>query len=71
MGGVSKEELLHLKPPEVDADLFCILVEYWFSKPGMVLIFSVLYVFFFLYDQCIRVLYIVDLKNILPCCCNW
>ena len=47
MGGVSKEELLHLKPPEVDADLFCILVEYWFSKPGMVLIFSVLYVFFF------------------------
>ena len=47
MGGVSKEELLHLKPPEVDVDQFCILVEYWFSKPGMVLIFSVLYVFCF------------------------
>ena len=47
MGGVSKEELLHLKPPEVDVDQFCILVEYWFSKLGMVLIFSVLYVFCF------------------------
>ena len=47
MGGVSKEELLHLKPPEVDADQFFILVEYWFSKLGMVLIFSVLYVFCF------------------------
>ena len=47
MKGVSKEELLQLKLPKVDANQFHILVEYWFSKPGMVLIFSVLFMFCF------------------------
>ena len=45
--GITKEKLLDLKLPEVDANQFQVLVEYWFSTPGMILSVLVLYMFYF------------------------
>ena len=46
--GLDKEDLLEVRQPKFDVDKFHALVECWFSRLDMVLIFSVL----LLYDLC-------------------
>ena len=45
--GIPREALLELSSLEVDDNQFHVLVEYWFSQKGMIVIVAVVLMFFF------------------------